>query len=64
MHVSGPWPCGENPDMKIFRAVLKHILLPGEKVIADKGYKGESGYIWLPSEGNDTQKRACQLIRA
>ena len=31
--------------MKIFCSGLAHILEPGEKVIADGGYKGEPG-IW------------------
>jgi DDE superfamily endonuclease len=39
--VSGPFPAGQWPDLKIFRLELKHYLGPGERVEADKGYRGE-----------------------
>ena len=34
----GPFPCGSNPDVSIFRKRLKLELSDGERVIADKGY--------------------------
>lgn len=37
--VNGPFPCGSHSDLKIFKSNLKNRLLPGEKVIADKGYQ-------------------------
>jgi hypothetical protein len=38
----GPFPCGEYPDITIFRLGLKTMLGPGEKVIADRGYRGDT----------------------
>ena len=38
----GPFPCGQWPDINIFRAHLKRKLLPGEMVEADSGYKDPS----------------------
>jgi DDE superfamily endonuclease len=35
----GPFPAGKWPDINIFRKELKHLLLPGEMVEADRGYK-------------------------
>ena len=37
---NGPFP-SKHPDISIFRANLKSLLLPGEKVVADLGYKGK-----------------------
>lgn len=48
--VVGPKPCGEWPDIKIFRTWLKGCLLPGEMVEADNGYRGERGHIRLPRD--------------
>lgn len=39
--IVGPFPCGDYPDIKIFRMVLKHDLDDGERVEADKGYQGD-----------------------
>jgi len=60
---NGPWRCGSNPDLAIFRRSLKQCLLWNEKVIADKGYRGEP-QVWLPSEGSAGQIEAHRLIRA
>ena len=46
--VHGPFPCGKWPDIKIFRAGMKHILNEDEKVIADLGYRGEDCIV-LPT---------------
>lgn len=35
----GPFPAGKWPDINIFRLKLKHMLLPGEMVEGDKGYR-------------------------
>ncbi len=45
---NGPYPCGRWPDIKIFREDLKHVLDDGEMVIADAGYRGETGTILTP----------------
>lgn len=39
--VVGPFPCGEWPDINIYRSWLKHQLRAGEKVEADCGYRGD-----------------------
>ena len=39
--VMGPFPCGDWPDINIFRYALKHRLDPFERVEADDGYVGE-----------------------
>jgi len=39
--VNGPFPCGQYSDLPIFSRNLKHLLLEGEKVIADRSYQDE-----------------------
>jgi hypothetical protein len=39
--IHGPFPCGEWPDISIFRSCLKLHLDKGERVEADNGYSGE-----------------------
>ena len=39
--INGPFPCGLNSDLTIFRLGLKQQLLPGERVEADDGYRGD-----------------------
>jgi len=43
--INGPYPCGEWPDIKIFRDCLKSHLDLAERVEADDGYVGESPYV-------------------
>ena len=38
--VQGPYPCGLYPDLGIARDGLIGCLEPGERVIADSGYRG------------------------
>ena len=47
--IHGPFPCGRWPDLKIFRSAMKHALSPGEKVVADLGYRGEPNHVITPS---------------
>jgi hypothetical protein len=47
--VHGPFPCGEWPDLNIFRAGMKLMLGKGEKVIANLGYEGEPNFVVLPT---------------
>lgn len=50
--VNGPYHCGLYPDIKIFNGTLKNRLLPGEKVLADRGYTSNSCVYRIPkSEG-------------
>ena len=38
----GPFLCGSYPDITVFRLGLKRMLGPGEKVVADCGYRGDT----------------------
>ena len=40
--LNGPFPCGRNPDITIFRSSLMSHLAPAERVEADDGYIGEA----------------------
>jgi len=47
--INGPFPCGRNPDINIFRASLLSHLDEGERVEADDGYIGDAPrYIKCP----------------
>ena len=60
---NGPFPCGV-PDLNIFSSGLKKLLGPGEKVIADRGYKGETR-ICLPDDWvNKAHKKAMSQLWA
>lgn len=51
--ISGPYRCGSNPDLKIFRQALKGMLaLTSERCEADGGYRGEPGFVNLPTAYN------------
>ena len=52
--IEGPHPAGKMPDITIFRLRLKHVLPDGEKVIADKGYRGEPNKVVI--DHPDAQK--------
>ena len=45
VHIEGPYPAGHWPDITIYRRTLKELLLPGEMIIADKGYRGDPTVI-------------------
>jgi hypothetical protein len=53
--VNGPFPCGEWPDIKIFRKDLKGMLQFGEAVEADDGYRGEPYWV----KKNHHSSRLC-----
>jgi hypothetical protein len=40
--MNGPFPAGKWPDINIFRRTLIFMLLPGEMVEADNGYRQEA----------------------
>jgi len=46
--INGPFPCGRWPDIRIFTRDLIHMLLPGEKVEADQGYRGYPDQVRTP----------------
>ena len=61
---NGPFPCGKWPDIKIFRHTLKGKLGVGEKVIADRGYRGDLKIVIPHLFKNKEQKKAMDIIRA
>ena len=54
--VNGTFPCGEWPDIKIFRNKMKISLGPGERVESDDVYRGEHNYIDLPYHSYGSKK--------
>ena len=48
--INGPFRAGDWPDIAIFRDRTMGMLLEGERVEADEGYRGEPASIDLPSE--------------
>ena len=52
--VNGPFPVGAWPDINIFCGWLKQKLLPGERVEADAGYRGDTS-VDLPEKYNYTE---------
>ena len=63
---NGPFPAGI-PDINIFRSSLKDKLVEGERVEADKGYRGEPTKIDLPQEntgGSEDQVRSKARARS
>ena len=62
---NGPFPCGSNPDITIFRQGLIHMLEGGEMVEADRGYRGEPGRIRVPVDyATPIQKAEKNTARA
>jgi hypothetical protein len=54
--MNGPFKCGSNPDISIFRRNLKGKLAPGEMVECDGGYQGDpkcrhKHIVMNPSDG-------------
>lgn len=64
--VIGPYPCGSWRDDKIFMNGLVHRLLPGEKVIADKGYRMLGRWCECPDRinGNVNYERLKYNVRS
>ena len=62
--VNGPYPCGSWPDLKIARHRLVHKLVPGEKFVADGGYRDGGVYADTPSGLNTPEQRQKRLVRA
>jgi hypothetical protein len=63
----GHFPCGHWPDIKIFRDALINELDEGEKVEADKGYRGEPESVSVPNHNvflNRVGRRQKELVRA
>jgi hypothetical protein len=61
---NGPYPCGTYPDLTIARHKLVHELLPGEKYIADRGYRDGGIYADTPTGFNNDGQRMRSCVRA
>ena len=61
---NGPLECGRWPDLKIFRSKLKQMLSLGEKVVADRGYRGETRIIAPDSARDGRHYKAMNNARA
>ena len=58
VHINGPFPCGNFPDLKIFRAKLKGMLEDGEMVEANRGYRREYYHVRTPVDYETGRGRA------
>ena len=61
---NGPFPCGAFPDITIFRRDLRHLLYAGEKVIADRGYAGDSRVCTPEDAVNSDHRSSMRIARA
>jgi hypothetical protein len=61
---NGPYPCGSFPDIRIVRDRLIHFLLPGEKYVADRGYRDGGLYADTPTGFNNPGQRMRSIVRA
>jgi hypothetical protein len=65
--IHGPFPCGRNPDINIFRSSLLSHLEAGERVEADDGYIGDAPrYIKCPKSFTNPQETLAMqnLVRS
>lgn len=53
---NGGYPCGDWPDINIAKHLFVHFLEPGEKALADKGYRDNSYFI-LPTPNNNKKHK-------
>lgn len=58
--IHGPLPCGSHPDITVFRSGLKQALVVGERVEADRGYRGEPLYISVPDDHQSEQHKIAK----
>ena len=61
---NGPFPCGRWSDIKIFRSLLKQKLFRNEKVIADRGYRGDSSVCHPDTAVNGQHRHAMSVLRS
>ena len=62
--INGPFPPDLMPDITFFRLNLKQLLMPGEKVIADKKYRGDTKTCTPFEAKNKAHERSMSLGRA
>jgi len=61
--IKGPFPCGRFPDRVIFKAFLSKRLRPGEKVVADKGYRYMDQCTTPQIEDSQIKKKRMSRLR-
>ena len=61
---NGPFECGRWPDLNIFRNKLKGMLTVGEKVVADRGYRGDDKVLTPDDYINRAHQKAMSNARA
>jgi hypothetical protein len=61
---NGPYLCGSFPDIRIVGDRLIHFLLPGEKYVADRGYRDGGLYADMPTGFNNPGQRMHSIVRA
>lgn len=54
--VSGGYPCGAYPDLKLARELFVDFLDPGERAMADEGYKDATHFL-LPDISNNKRHK-------
>ena len=59
--IHGPFPCGDFPDVKIFRSSLLSKLEIGERVEADDGYLGEAPSHIVAPKTNSKERKYVKL---
>lgn len=65
VHINGPFPCGNYPDITIFRSKLRGMLQDGEMVEADKGYRGEYYHVRMTVDyDGDDERRMKEKVLA
>jgi len=62
--INGPFKCGRWSDLSIFRRNLKGLLLPGEMVECDGGYRGDPACQHKHIIMNPSDSRAKSAARA
>ena len=53
----GGLPCGARPDLRLARDAFIHVLDPGERIIADRGYRDQTFFDIPDGSKDDEQKR-------
>lgn len=61
---NGPFPPGKCNDHTIFTFKLRNLLGLGEKIVADKGYKGDTKVVTELEARDEQHKRVMAVLRA
>jgi hypothetical protein len=58
----GGLPCGEWSDLRLARDAIIHVLDPGERIIADRGYRDQT-FFDIPNGNEDDEQKRKILAR-